>query len=191
MALLEVIFGVRKTEISSLVLDAAYTIEYAFTNQITQFGVELGSVSADHIQHNPEVVTINGEITQTPTVFGASIFAPSPFKDDPTRVTDRVEKAFTFLRGLAQGDELISISTPRGEFDNMGVVSFTVNEENYNAMPFTMVLQHVPVVQTEQVDAPAPKNPANAKPVDRGSQPKTAASPTTSSSVLSRLTGAF
>lgn len=53
-------------QIGSLILDAVISENHSYRNNLTSYPIESGSILTDHVYREPEELTINGFITQTP-----------------------------------------------------------------------------------------------------------------------------
>lgn len=59
-------FSVAGSNVLLVELDAAITEEHSFSNTVSTYPVENGSDIADHIKQNPDQITIEGFITNSP-----------------------------------------------------------------------------------------------------------------------------
>lgn len=89
----ELLFGRKKATqfqglgggLGLLTLDATLSEDGRFQNRITDFPIESGSFISDHILHDPETLTIEGFVTNTPVYIlgnaGARIIHDEPYKE--------------------------------------------------------------------------------------------------------------
>lgn len=84
-----------------ITLDVAAKVQHTSTNQVTDHPVEIGSNVSDHIRPDPNVLTIEGVISNTP------IFLPSDHIGNATLVTQTVAADWSGLdnRDTVRGRE--------------------------------------------------------------------------------------
>ena len=85
--MVELLFGRKtpttlKSSVKSVTLDATLSEDSEFSNRITSFPVESGGAISDHSIREPEAVTIEGLISETPIAFlGGKLTSAGEFKD--------------------------------------------------------------------------------------------------------------
>lgn len=109
---------------------------------VTQHPVETGATIADHIVLQPERVTLEGFVTDSPTVAFASA------------QRGRTQDAFFTLDRLYREREPVSVVTGYRVYESMVIVRLDMPRERPASMQFTIELQHVRVV--ESATAPLP-----------------------------------
>lgn len=93
--------------IDGFVLDTAESETHSFDNEVTEHPVEKGADMADHIRARPDVVTVNGIVTDSP------IGAITPTQT--LRSTDALAK----LKQLRDSRNPITIETSLGTYTGM------------------------------------------------------------------------
>lgn len=179
-SLVDFLFGVTpKTKIGLVTIDAAVTVTHKKANEITKHPVEEGTDISDHIRHTPDSITVEGAVTNDPIVLLASLRAKSPvdsgFLDaNPDRAKQADEE---FVRAMNDGD-IMTVVTSLRTYENMVITEYTVTRDKGtgNILSFTIALEEIVIVNTEQVAAPTPKNPANGSVTDEGKKKTEAAS---------------
>ena len=128
--------------------DASVSEQHDSENEITQFPVEVGSDIADHIRPQPDRITINGIVTNTPIVFLAGV----------TTSPTRAEEAYSKIKDLRDNGDLISVVTSLRQYANMAIESFSTLRDvvNGNVLNATITLREVFLAQTATVAAPVP-----------------------------------
>ena len=170
MALMSLILGRKKpVKIDVLTLDAAITESHEFNNQVTQFPIENGAVISDHVIEQPEILTIEGFVTNSPVTFLGKI---DPFnKGTPIPGTGkRTENALTILLDLHNGKynvstkkkdrKLIDIVTGLMVHTDMVFVSLTFprSATTGDTLAFTAKFQHIQVARSEVSKVPNTKD---------------------------------
>jgi len=182
MGALEVVFGSkRKTRVGLVNFDASMTETHSMRNAVTDHPVEVDpkvgaqNTIADHIRREPDEITINGIVTDTPILFLASLQAESPLEGDNTPVRNRVDLAYAEIQRVMQDGELVEILTTLRDYENMAITAFSIQRDaaNGNVMNATITAREVTIVQTESIESPDPENPANTDSQDRGTKPPT------------------
>ena len=158
--------------IGDIELDATISENHNFTNQITQWPVEDGSIMTDHVLSQPENLTLNGFVTNSPI----SNLPPllSPFGSIASSVSggiatvqsllgkSRTETAFNDLLELWEGKKnlvgeitrpLITIVTGLKVYKNMIMVSLVVprDKDTRDALHFTATFQKIKKVSSKIV----------------------------------------
>lgn len=161
---------------------------------ITDHPVEEGSDISDHVRRNPEVLSVEGIVSNHPPIIARSIRAtPSIPGGDPA---SRAEDAYGFLKELKDGAVFVGFSTTLRDYENMVIQSISIerSKDTGNIADLSIVLREVIVAQTETVAAPDPVNPARKKSSSLGKKPKVDATPATAAktdSLLGKIFSAF
>ncbi len=172
MALVELILGQEKAQIGLVRMDASIEEVHRKSNVVTEHPVEDGANIVDHIRRLPDEITIDGVVTQTPVVIGATLFAENPIEFQ-NRTTERVGRAYDELERIMNEGELIDVITTFKEYSNMALLDLSVvrNARNGNVMRATMRLREVRTAVSEQLTVPTPEDPANQPVRDAGKAP--------------------
>lgn len=175
--------------IGAVEFDAALSETHVGNAEVTKHPVEVGADISDHVRRQPEQLTINGIVSNTPLVFFASL------QESPRRA----EEAYGKLKELKDNGTVISVVTSLREYANMVITGFTVTRDAQNGQVLNCTLDLVEVltaeVQTAEVPVPEEGVPNKSGASALGTQaagPATAAQTTATgggASVLSSLTG--
>lgn len=185
MALLSLLYRIPPTAIGSLELDAAISIQHRGDVEVTMHPVESGSDISDHARPRPELVTIEGLISNTPINSTQQTRAVS-FVGDGFRVdfetTAAAEQAFGVpgyaeegyakLRDLKDKGELVTIVTPLRTYDNMLMTSLDIPQDakTGDALHFTAEFQNVRIVENKVTSLKVAKDPRANKKAKIGKQ---------------------
>jgi hypothetical protein len=197
-------------QIGVLQLDADIRENHSFRNTVTDYPVEEGFDITDHVLIEPEIITIEGFITNSP-ITGNFIENLNPLKGIVTQSENinRVQIAYNSLlemsgRKIKNTEEgtTILVGTPKiidvisilNIYTNMIIInlSFPIEKDGYNSLRFTCELKKLVKVSSNitsitRVDdlggkAPNIKN-QGAKQIKTGSQSK----PKKQQSILDKL----
>lgn len=95
---IDILFGRDNPgQIGNLVLDATISENQNYSNRITEFPIEDGSTITDHIMQEPEELTIEGFVTDTPTKILGGISSAGSLENS----SDRSYEAFVKLLEIA------------------------------------------------------------------------------------------
>jgi hypothetical protein len=133
---LELLLGRKKTPLQFttagnnlvlLELDVALSEEHQFNNEVTSFPIEDGSNITDHIKLNPEQITIEGFVTNSP------IKNIIQMRNDPVTTNggfDRVSTAYDAMLAIAgrrgQPPILVDIFSTLRIFTDMALTRLTI-----------------------------------------------------------------
>ena len=167
----------------SIEFDASITETHDSENDITQFPVEVGADITDHIRPQPERITINGIVTNTPIAFLAGV----------TTSPTRAEEAYAKIKSMRDNGDLVSVVTSLRQYDNMAIESFSTlrDSQNGNVVNTTITLREIFLAQTATVAAPEPDagQTSGAGAANLGEQSTSPSSSGQRSSALSAITG--
>jgi hypothetical protein len=157
MALTELLFKKTATQVGLIRFDATPRETHTKTNEVTSHPVESGASISDHIRRMPQELEINGIVTNHPVTILASVFATSPKEDDLTNPFDRVGTANEELDRIMDDGELVTVVTSLREYQNMTIVSKSVQREprSGNILDTTLSLKEVLITTTEFGEIPA------------------------------------
>lgn len=182
-----------KTEISAFKAEILLDESHEYSAQITDYPVEDGATINDHAIKQPERVTMNFLVSDTPIIIGgggggaiASLLG----------VTES-QKAYDYLKDLWKNGEIFTLICKYDVFLDMAIESMTPtrNSKTGQALNFAVTFKKFNLVNAANVETSAEKATPPAKPrqqgaADKGKQTTQAAGETTSSQT-SVLKGAF
>jgi len=188
---LSLLFKKTKGSVGLVEFDATLSETHNKSVQLTDHPVEAGADITDHVRRQPEEISINGIVSNTPIVFLASIFAASPIKDDLTRPSDRAGLAYAELKRLMDDGEVVDVITTLREYENMVITSMSVERSaaTGNVLNASLSLREIVLVETETVEAPQPVTKANEKSKPVGKQVTTPAPPPVEAKSSALVTG--
>jgi hypothetical protein len=129
MADLNVLIGKRPPEIGMVKLSLSLSEQHSFASKVTQFPVEDGSQMSDHIINQPDKLTIQGFVTN------------SPISTLDTSGPGNGESAFEALERIHRTREPVRVFTTLKEYEDMAMESFNVpkNATTGETLRFTAV----------------------------------------------------
>lgn len=136
-----------KTQIGAIALDAAITDTHEFSAEVTDHPLETGSSVQDHVYLNPDRLTIEGEISNSPVqIFGGLL---SGFSG----ISDRRVEAYEELKALNKARAPITVVTGLAVYDNMVMDSlkFPRDQNTGQRLLFTAEFKKVTFVETKNV----------------------------------------
>lgn len=121
---INLLFGVKEPgKIGSLLLDANVNETHDYANDITKFPIESGSDISDHVRQEPERLTIEGFITNSPIQFLGGIFTG-----------DRVKEGFEQLIKYAGYDYPSQADSPTATPNKFTIVTVVTGLRVYSDM---------------------------------------------------------
>ena len=128
----------RKNKVGSLEIEATLSEQHNMTATVSKFPVEGGSIVSDHIVNDPEKVTLECFISNTP--IGQD---PGNFSQD----------AFDQLKKLWEARELLDIVTQYKVYTDMAItdISVPLNNKTGQAIQFTIDLLKIKKVAATTV----------------------------------------
>lgn len=149
-------------KIKDLEMDVTLREAHSFTNNITQYPVENGSTITDHIRQNPDKLTIEGLITNTPIIPLSAIVGKLTRQD----YSNRNEAAFNELLTMGGfsiskqpgskpvrtgAPQIIDVVTSLRLYTSMVIVNIAVNVDSStdNSLIFTVDLQQMIFVDSD------------------------------------------
>lgn len=171
--------------IDAVVLDCSINETHALENEVTDHPVENGADITDHVRPKPDVITIEGLVSNTPMThaqrtrminqLGITLSSASD-ADYLIGVPGYAEAAFAALRALRDNGTLFTVQTSLYTYNNMVMVSLTVprNKDIGDALRFTCQCKSIRLVSNQLVPATIQANPA--KKIATGKQATGAAS---------------
>lgn len=153
----------KLASIGSLELDASVSEIHSSKADVTEFPVEDGSIITDHINKRPDVVQIEGYVSNTPIKAFTDFFGAAPLKSLSNSLAgisnDLAKTGYDRLLEIVEGNELITIVTTLRTYQNMALESFSVNRSasDGDVLHFTAVAREINLIQTaESVFTPEP-----------------------------------
>ncbi len=170
-----------------LVLDCTVNERHSAKARATRHPVEEGADISDHIHHEPDELTLEGVISNTPAIDPISLLTNM----DPLRA----DTAYQVLLELVADGTPVRICTSLREYDNMVLESLEIprSANQTNGVNFTLTARSIRTVSTKTVAA-TPKEERGKATKDRG-RVATKAAPASSaaggSAALQLLGGLF
>lgn len=145
----------------SLTFDATPTIGFQKSNTITDHPIEDGSLVSDHVQKQPDQVSLTGIVSDSP------LGATGEY---------RVQDALRFLNEAGERGELLELESRFGLTGNWILESWPYDITQLRALAFEVSLRQVRIATTEMImlprEVPRPVVADGAPPnVDMGAQP--------------------
>lgn len=142
----------------SISLDVVPSENHQISSSITDHPVEEGANVSDHARPDPDILTLECVISNTP--LGASA--------DP----NRSQNAWVALRGLRDRGALVTVVTTLGRYESMEIQSVSVTRDapTYNALSFTVTFKKIRVVQNRLTSVKVSRQRNVASKVDTGTQ---------------------
>ena len=136
------------SDVVSLDLDVTQDEAHEWSNDVTQFPVELGSQITDHIQPLPDKLTISGVITNS--AIGENALEELNGGDD------RVQTAFDLLLKLKEDRILLTVYTKHKVYTDMALKSVNLPRDSAigDSIKFKMEFVNVRLVETQTVEVP-------------------------------------
>lgn len=133
-----------KAQIAELVLDASLSEIHKFKNNVTSYPIETGGDITDHIFNEPNDLSIEGFVTNSPTVVSTSSISQ-----------DRVLTAMETLLRIRSEKTLVRIVTALKTYEDMALVSiqFPRDARRGNALWFTSEWRPVVFARSESIPA--------------------------------------
>jgi hypothetical protein len=160
-------------------LDATISASHSFRVEATQHPVERGAKITDHLRPEPEVVTIEGLITNTPisrtqqtravAVTGGTLSTtagePSVFG-----VPGYAQEAFAKLLAIKDAGALVTLVTELKTYTDMAIVQLTVPRDATvgDALRFSATFQKIVIVDNKVTQIRPATDPRANKKVKRG-----------------------
>lgn len=153
-------------ELGIVELDCSVQETHVSSAKVTRYPVEEGSDIYDHVQQEPDGLTLEGVFTNSPI----SIVPQIPGVDD-----NRAQELYEDLIALKESAQPVDVVTTLREYEDMVIESVQVprNARWGKSVRVTIQLTNVRKVSAQEVESPDPE-PEAAKPkVDKGNQPAT------------------
>lgn len=149
--------------IDGFVIDAARNEEHEFASEVTEHPVEEGADIADHVRRQPNNVTIEGVVSDTP------IGEVAGLRDEGALPSDQ---AFALLQEIADSRRPVTVETSLQVFDNMILSSLNVPRDARTGDSFQFTAQFVQIaLVTNQRTTIETASPRGRNKVNRGNKP--------------------
>lgn len=174
--------SVVRSAVHILEFDAVTSENHEGRSEMTERAVESGSPISDHKWNLPQILTIEGEVTNTPldapppSGYGLTTVSTSVSSEGAqTRVFssefDRVRDVWDTLDRLRTEATPVSISTRWRDYEDVQILSVTVpRDTGADAATFAIEVKQVRIAYARSIDTPAPREPRGAREVDRGAR---------------------
>ena len=172
------LFRKSKTKIGALELDATLSEQHRSEVEVTDNPVEKGAAVSDHARSKPDVVTIEGVVSN---------FAPPSVEAQPQQWTapngvtwisrseadmERAGRAYAELLELKENAQLVQVVTALRTYENMVLVSLDVPRDTGTgkALRFTATFRQIRLVENRRVTVTRTE-PKTKRKEDLGSKP--------------------
>ena len=137
-----------ESDLVSLDLDVTQDEIHEWNNEVTQYPVEIGSPISDHIQLNPDNLTISGLITNS--AIGESALSELAGGDD------RIQTAFDVLLELRNNRQLVTVYTKHKIYTDMAIKSINLPRDASigDSLKFKIEFINIRLVETQTVEVP-------------------------------------
>lgn len=155
---------IQRVLIGELEIDATLSEQHSISVEVTDFPVEKGAAISDHKRVKPDVIKLEGVVSNTPL---------APKDSLPANHETRAKSAFEYLQKLKNTDALIQIVTVLKKYENMTLVDAQMPQDARigDVFQFTGTFKQVTIVENRTVAVVVTRAP-NGKPLDKkGSQP--------------------
>jgi len=131
--------------IDDYIIDCAVTEGHSFKSEVTQFPVEEGADITDHVRVLPDVITLEGLVSDTPLGTLA----------ERREITEGLpsEDALAWLKRIRTDREPVTISTSLGIYKNMVLEALEIprDAKTGNALAFTAIFRQVVIAVNRKV----------------------------------------
>jgi len=150
--------------INGYLIDAAPVETHSLNSATTEHPVEEGADVTDHIRILPDMLTIEGVVSDTPIgaaaierenasvflteVTGGAVTADTPLRGIPS------DDAFSILKDIRAKREPVEIITNIATYRNMVMVNLSVPQGPADALRFRATFQEIQIVRTERTAVP-------------------------------------
>lgn len=138
---LSLIYGKKylSPRIGTIDLDVTITEQHSYTSRVTSYPVENGTIVSDHIINDPETLTLQAIVTDTPL--------------NALAIENRSTDVFNRLIDLQKNRELVEVVTGIKVYSSMAITSIEVprNTATGQSLTFTINMQKVVLDTTVRV----------------------------------------
>lgn len=171
--------------VSLLQFDCVTTETHESTSVLTEHAVESGAPLTDHKRNNPDRITIEAVVTNTPLEspppFGRFATVGSRFRkvseiDANVLVFDsefdRTRDVFNAIKRLKNEAIPLTVETAIETYENAQIVAFSNPRESADgdSLRFAIEIQQIRIAETRTVASPQPREPRGSSRRNRGGQ---------------------
>jgi hypothetical protein len=145
------IFNQRGSRVGDVAFDAVVRETYTSTAIVTRHPVEQGADITDHVREEPDGLSLEGVISNTPTATNL-LGGGTPQVPSPTRA----ESAYGALFALKEAREPVTVYTSKNDYEDMVITSLerTRDAPTGDSVIVSMKFEKIRVVESREVDAP-------------------------------------
>jgi hypothetical protein len=134
--------------ITEIPLDARLSSSYRFGSQVTQFPVESGAKITDHVHLDPEEITLEGLVSDSPiTEIPARMQLRGDNEETPSG--SRTQSAYDALYTVRSKRLLLTVVTEYKVYEDMVLESFEVpRSRDQGGLQFTATLKQIVTVES-------------------------------------------
>ena len=152
---------VISSDASQIAFDATVSERHQSKLTVTEHPVEKGANVSDHARKEPDVIDINGIISNHPILLNfdedlqPSVVGTSPF--------ERAQSAFNEFQRLQNTAALLTVSTETRIYENMMIVSLAAPKDAAKRfiLDISLTLREFRRASVETIDAPEPIEPVH------------------------------
>lgn len=188
--------------LNAVIFDAEISSKHESSAEVTDHAVERGQDVSDRVRPNPDTVSIEAMVTNTPLAAPPSqaegitaSFQAVQLVAEGRQISvtvlrfserfDRARSVDAVMRALQKSGTLVRIHTSLRDYEDMAITRFTADRDaaTASALPVVLEARAVRLVDTQLVQVPEPVERRGRTRRDRGGQ---AATETRRQSVLAR-----
>lgn len=145
---------------SQITFDATVSEQHNSVLTITEHPTEVGATVSDHAQKEPDEITIQSIISDTPILLDIADRQPSVPGGNPD---NRAQQAFQELRRLQDTAALLVVTTETHVYQDMMIKSIAVPKDaaRRHILDVTLQLKAFRRASVETVEAPEPVEPVH------------------------------
>ncbi len=164
MGLLNIIYEKPKAMIGTVTIDAAVSVKHSIASTPTRNPVEEGAKVTDHVELEPQAISIQGVISDTPLDFnilnsiakGDLKSIGNTFKDGAKSMLSKASRSIEQYQSIMQiwkSREPIKVITGFKVYENMIITRFEVDQTatTGQAMHFSADLEEIRIVSSKSV----------------------------------------
>ena len=162
---------------SQIAFDCTVSEQHSDTLEVTEHPVEEGADVADHARKMPDVLTLQGIISNQPILLNvADDLQPSVPGGSPD---NRAQDAYDEFRRLQAAASLLTVKTELRDYESMVITTITTNRDKTtrNILDVSLSLREFRKATVESVEAPEPVEPVHRGRRKQGRKQKKPAKP--------------
>lgn len=151
----EPIYDGTQDVITEIPMDARVGSTYRFSSNVTQYPVESGATITDHVHHNPDEISLEGMVSDTP-VNELPTYLGLRGDTEFQAAGARTQSAFDALFAVWRDRLPLTVVTEYLVYDDMIVESFEIpkSPDRGEAIWFSMTLKKINTVETLTASLP-------------------------------------